>query len=240
MSSIFNEILFRPIFNLLVLIYNFIPGNDFGLAIVILTVLIRILFVPLSIKTLRSQRELAGLQPKIKELQEKYKNDKSALSQATMALYKERRVNPFSGCLPLLIQIPVLIALYRAFNLGLKPESLKVLYPFVQDPGTIKNLSLGFIDLARKSPFLAVAAGVLQAVQAKLAGSASKRLADGKNQDQTAQMMNRQMLYFFPIMVIIISWNLPTGLVIYWVVTTLFSIGEQLYINRLAGPHKNG
>ena len=237
MSFIFNEILFKPIFNLLVLIYNFIPGNDFGLAIVILTILIRILFVPLSLKTLRSQRELAKLQPKIKELQAQYKNDKAELSRATMTLYKEHKVNPFGGCLPLLIQIPILIALYRAFGLGLKPESLRALYSFIHNPGIIKNLSLGFIDLTLKSPVLAVLAGVFQMVQSWLTTRVNRGGQAPKEQDQTAQMMNRQMLYFFPIMVIIISWNLPTGLVIYWLVTTLFSIGEQLYIGRrITGP----
>lgn len=235
-STIFNTILYRPIFNLLVFIYNILPGHDFGVAIIVLTILIRVIFVPLSIKTLRSQRDLAKLQPKIKELQAKFKNDKQALGQATMALYKEHQVNPFSGCLPLLIQIPILLALYSAFRSGLDPKSLGNLYSFVGNPGIIKEVSLGFINLAHKSPVLAVLAGVFQWAQSYLA---AKNTAPGKDQaklDQTSLMMNRQMLYFFPVMVIIISWNLPTGLVIYWVVTTLFSIGEQLYIKKRYAP----
>ncbi len=199
------------------------------MAIVILTVIIRLIFVPLSLKTLRSQRELARLQPKIKELQEKYKNDRPALSRATLELYKTHNVNPFSGCLPILIQLPVLIALYQAFRLGLEPNSLNSLYSFVSSPGTINNISLGLINLSQKSPLLAVTAGALQFVQSKLAAVNTN---PSGGQDITAAMMSRQMLYFFPVMVIIISWNLPTGLVIYWVVTTLFSIFEQLLIKR--------
>lgn len=229
MTQLFNEIFFRPIFNALVLIYNLMPGQDFGVAIVILTVIIRLIFVPLSLKTLRSQRELARLQPKIKELQEKYKNDRPALSRATLELYKTHNVNPFSGCLPILIQLPVLIALYQAFRLGLEPNSLNSLYSFVSSPGTINNISLGLINLSQKSPLLAVTAGALQFVQSKLAAVNTN---PSGGQDITAAMMSRQMLYFFPVMVIIISWNLPTGLVIYWVVTTLFSIFEQLLIKR--------
>lgn len=241
MGSFFDTILFQPIFNLLVLIYNFLPGSDFGLAIVILTILTRLLFSPLSLKTLRSQRALAQIQPKVKALQEKYKNDKPGLAQATMALYKEHKVNPFSGCLPILIQLPVLIALYRAFSLGLKPESLSALYSFVTSPGVIKNIAFGFLDLAQKSPVLAVLAGGFQWVQSKLAAKSQARLAGDRpggqmgKPDPTTLMMNRQMLYFFPIMIIIIAWNLPTGLTLYWVVTTLFSIGEQWYLNRKYG-----
>lgn len=231
MSTIFNTILFEPIFNALVFIYNIIPGKDFGIAIVGLTILIRILFIPLSLKTLKAQRELARVQPKIKELQEKHKGDKNALGQATMALYKEHKVNPLGGCLPMLIQLPVLIALYKAFSSGLKPESLQWLYPFVANPGAIKELSLGFINLAQRSPVLAILAGVLQWFQARQSAKYQARYGAGKV-DPTTQMMNRQMLYFFPIMIIVIAWNLPTGLAIYWIVTTLFSIIEQYFINR--------
>lgn len=231
MSFLYNELLFRPIFNLLVFIYNTIPGGDFGLAIILLTIIIRFVFTPLSIKSLVSQRELNKLQPKIKELQEKYKNDKQLLGQATMALYKEHKINPLSGCLPLLIQLPVLLALYKALSVGFKPESLSALYPFVRNPGPIREISLGFINLAKGAPLLAIAAGLLQWIQSKQA--TSFQAPTSKNEPESpAFKMSRQMLYFFPIMVIIIAWNLPAGLVLYWVVATIFSIFEQLYIGR--------
>lgn len=233
MSQVFNLILYQPIFNMLVLIYNLLPGSDFGLAIIILTILIRLIFVPLSIKTLRSQKEIAKLQPKLKELQEKHKNDRQALNQATINLYKEHKVNPFSGCLPLLIQLPILIALYQAFRQGLDPKNLALLYPFVKNPGLVKEIAFGFLNLSHRNLILALMAGGLQFLQSRLASAATTK--SGSSHDLTAQMMNRQMLYFFPIMIIIISWNLPAGLVLYWVVTTIFSIGEQLYINKKYG-----
>lgn len=218
------------LFNILVLLYNTIPTHDFGVAIVILTIIIRLIFSPLSIKMLRSQRQLSQLQPKLKELQEKHKSDKQALAGATMALYKEHKVNPFSGCLPILIQIPILFALYSAFNLGFTPDGLNHLYDFVSNPGVIKQTSLGFIDLASKSAFLAVVAGVLQWFQGKKAFDFQNPNPSAKT-DQMA-MMSKQMLYFSPVMVIIISWNLPTGITIYWITTTLYAIVEQLYINK--------
>ncbi len=231
MAWLYNQILFRPLFNLLVFLYDVIPGGDFGLAVVLLTVIIRFVFVPLSVKSLTSQKELNRLQPKIKELQEKYKNDKQQLGQATMALYKEHKINPFSGCLPLLIQLPVLLALYKALSVGFDPGSLNALYPFVHHPGSIKEIAFGFINLAKKAPVLAVAAGVLQWVQSKQAVSFQAPVSKGEP-ESAAFKMSRQMLYFFPVMVIIIAWNLPAGLVLYWVVATIFSIFEQVYINR--------
>jgi YidC/Oxa1 family membrane protein insertase len=200
-------------------------------AIILLTLIIRLIFAPLSIKSLKSQRELNKLQPKIRELQEKYKNDKQMLGQATMALYKEHKINPFSGCLPLLIQLPVLLALYRALSAGFNPENLNILYPFVHNPGPIKEISFGFINLARGAPLLAIAAGLLQWIQSRQAMS-FQILASGNESESPALKMNRQILYFFPIMVIIIAWNLPAGLVIYWIIATVFSIFEQTYINR--------
>jgi YidC/Oxa1 family membrane protein insertase len=239
MGEIYNQVLFLPIFNLLVFVYNAVPGGDFGLAVIVLTIIIRFVFAPLSIKALISQKELNKLQPKIKELQEKYKNDKQALGQATMALYKEHKINPFSGCLPLLIQLPVLLALYKALSVGFKPESLNALYPFIHNPGSIKEISFGLINIAKSAPLLAITAGLLQWVQSKQA--MSFQAPASKNEPESpAFKMSRQMLYFFPIMVIIIAWNLPAGLVIYWVVATIFSIFEQLYISRKyktsAGP----
>lgn len=229
MSQIFNQIFYQPIFNLLVFIYNILPGADFGAAIVILTILTRLAFVPLSLKTIRSQKEMAKLQPKIKELQERHKNDRQALSQATLDLYRVHKVNPFSGCLPLIIQLPILFALYRAFSLGLDPKSLDALYGFIKSPGLIKEISFGLLNLSHKNPILSLMAGGMQFYQSKLALAGSAKPTAG--QEANLQIMSKQMLYFFPIMVIIISWNLPAGLVLYWVVTTIFSIGEQLYFN---------
>ena len=207
-----------------------VRGGDFGVAVVVVTVLIRLVLMPLSIKTLRSQKNIAKLQPKLKELQVKYKGDKQALAREQMALYKEQGVNPLSGCLPLLIQLPILLALYQTFINGFKPESLGLLYNFVENPGAIKTIAFGFFDITQKSPIMAVTAGVLQFIQAKKANLAASM--GGGGQGDLASSMNKQMLYFFPVLITIISWNLPFGLTLYWVVTTLYSIFEQMWINK--------
>ncbi len=236
MSFFFNEIIYRPIFNLLILITNLVPWQDFGLAIIVLTVLIRLVFMPFSIKALRSQKMMNQLQPKIKEIQEKFKNDRAAQAQATMALYREHQVNPLAGCLPLLVQLPILFALYRAFMNGLQPESLNLLYGFIKNPGVINNISVGFLDLAKSAPLLAVLSGVFQFLHSKLT-LAHTPAPTVHNKNNTASpldfsAMNKQMLYFFPVMIIIIGWKLPAGLVLYWTISTLFSVGEQYYIHK--------
>ncbi|PIR41943.1 MAG: hypothetical protein COV30_00985 [Candidatus Yanofskybacteria bacterium CG10_big_fil_rev_8_21_14_0_10_37_15] len=228
--SIFNELLFRPLFNITVFLYNILPWNDFGLAIVVLTVLIKLVFLPLTVKSIRSQKKLSQLNPKISEIKEKYKKDAKMQSEMTLALYRENGINPLAGCLPLLIQIPILIGLYQAFIVGLKPESLGMLYSFVKDPGFINQTSFWFINIGSKMPVLAIIAGGLQFVQSKK-NSAQMQAAGGAAPSMKA--LNSQMLYFFPIMVVVIGWNLPAGLLLYWLSTTIFSIVEQKYAHRI-------
>src|SRR3989344_8347901 len=156
MIEFYNLILYRPLFNAVMFLYNVIPGHDFGLAIIALTVCIRLFFFPLSVRMIRSQRALNKINPKIKEIKEKFKNNAQAQSAAIMNLYKEHNVNPLAGCLPLLIQLPILIALYQAFGAGFKPESLSLIYSFVSNPGIINKISFGFMDVTSKMPLLAV------------------------------------------------------------------------------------
>lgn len=210
-------------------LYNIIPGHDFGLAIIALTVAIRLLFFPLSVRTIRSQRALSKINPKIKEIKEKFKNDTQAQSAAIMNLYKEHKVNPLTGCLPLLIQLPILIALYQAFGAGFKPESLNLIYGFIGNPGQIEPISLGFLDITSRSIVLAVMTGGFQFLQLRQ-NSAMMKSSSADSSQKEMQALNSQMLYFFPVVIIIIGWNLPAGLLLYWLATTLFSMGEQMYI----------
>src|SRR3989338_72864 len=112
MSEFYNTILYQPLFNATIFLYNLIPGDDFGLAIIALTIFIRIIFFPLTVKSTQSQKALATINPKIQEIKERHKNNAQAQSAAIMQLYKDNKINPLAGCLPLLIQLPILIALY--------------------------------------------------------------------------------------------------------------------------------
>src|SRR3989344_8321024 len=167
MIEFYNLILYRPLFNAVMFLYNVIPGHDFGLAIIALTVCIRLFFFPLSVRTIRSQRALNKINPKIKEIKEKFKNNAQAQSAAIMNLYKEHNVNPLAGCLPLLIQLPILIALYKVFGAGFKPENLDLLYRFIINPGFIDPISFGFLDISSKNEILALVTGCFQYLQLK-------------------------------------------------------------------------
>lgn len=229
MMELYNTLLYEPLLNATVFLYNFLPGNDFGLAIIALTIVIRLIFFPLTVKTVLSQRALSKINPQMKAIKDKFKNDAQAQSAAIMKLYKDNKVNPLSGCLPLLIQLPILIALYSAFSAGFKPENLDIIYSFIAKPESINPISLGFLDITSRSVVLAIMTGIFQFIQLRQ----NQNLTQGNSDDnpqKEMQALNKQMLYFFPVMIIIIGWNLPAGLLLYWVTTTLFSMGEQAYI----------
>jgi YidC/Oxa1 family membrane protein insertase len=229
-TYLFNEVLYRPLFNSLIFLYNQIPGHDFGLAIIILTVVIKLVLFPVSQKAIKSQKEMQAIQPKIKEVQEKYKNDREQQGRAMMQLYKEHKVNPAAGCLPLLIQFVVLIAMFSVFRTGLDPEKLNSLYSFIARPEAVNNLFLGLVDLAKGSILFGVLAGLTQFVQSKM--MLSKPVA-GKN--DFASMMNKQMLYVFPVLTVFLGAKFPAGLALYWTVSNILTIIQQYIILKKNG-----
>jgi len=227
----FNVILYQPLFNALVLLYEYLPGHDFGVAVIALTVIIRLLFYPLMVQSIKSQKSLSELQPKIQEIQSEYKDDKEKQARATMELYQKEKINPFGGCLPLLIQLPILFALYRVFWQGFQPEAMDMLYSLVPHPGTIDPTFLGIINLGEASLVLAVLAGITQFFQTKMITPKTPKSKQGEGQmAQFSGMMRKQMLYFFPIFTVFILWKLPAAIGLYWVITALFSILQQYLI----------
>lgn len=220
----FYTIFYQPIYNLLIFLYNLVPGHDLGVAIILITLIIRLVLYPFSQKAIKSQKELQTIQPEIEKIKEKYKDDKEKMAPELMALYKERKINPFSSCLPTLIQLPFLIALYQVFLNGLtKDNSNGALYSFVQNPGQLNIIAFGFINLASKNWIIAILAGVAQFWQ-------SKMLMGKSQQTGMSKMMTNQMIYFMPIFTIVIGGNLPAGLTLYWLFTTLFSILQQYMV----------
>lgn len=228
MGNFFHLFLSQPLLNILIWFYNIIPGHDMGLAIIALTILIRIILLPSFQKSLRSQKELQQIQPKIDELKEKHKDDKEAQTKALLEFYKQKKINPFSSCLPLLLQLPILIALYRVFLTGLNGQISSELYSFVANPGTINTTFLGLVELRRPNFLFAALAGVFQFIQSKMITPKTTT----SSQNQMASIMSVQFTYFMPILTILIAMRLPTGLSLYWVVTTLFAIGQQYYIMK--------
>jgi len=230
MISFFNTILYQPLFNALIFFYNYIPLQDFGIAVILLTVIIKLIFYPLGVKAIRSQKALSDLQPKLKEIQEKYKDDKEKQGKEMMELYKKEKINPFSGCLPMLIQLPVLIALFwvfRTFEGGVTAEELSNLYSFIPTPEVVNTMFLGLIDLIKPNIVIAVLAGLGQFFQTRMTTKRTKT----KGKDFQNQMQ-KQMQYFFPIFTVIILFRLPSAIGLYWLTTTIFTIIQQYFIFR--------
>ncbi len=233
MTELFNTILFEPVFNLLIWLYNVLPGNDIGLAIVILTVIIKIILLPFAVQAIKSQKAMQDLQPKLTKLKKQYKDDKEALARETMNLYKEQKVNPLSSCLPILIQLPFLIAVYQAFRHGLASTHMDQLYSFVANPGHVNTVSYNLIDLAAPSALLAVLAGLAQYLQAKLLPKAKPKVENpGANDEKMLANVNTSMMYFMPVMTVLIGMQLPAGLTLYWFITTLLTALQQLFMFR--------
>ena len=231
MSNIFQTIFYQPVLNLLVFLYDIVPGNDLGVAIVLLTIIIKLILLPLSRQSIKSQKSLQDLQPKIDEIKKKYADKKEEMGRAMMALYKENKVNPFSSCLPLIIQMPFLFAVFRVFRDGFTNGSLDLVYSFISRPETINTVSLGFIDLSARNIPIAVLAGLAQYWQAKMmmTKKATVHTEGSKDEDMMA-MMNKQMIYFMPALTIFIGMSFPGGLALYWLVTTVLTGVQQLYI----------
>ena len=228
MAGLLYTLIYQPLFNLLIFFYNLVPFADLGIAVVLLTVFIKLVLYPLGIKAARSQKEMESIQPEVKKLQEKYKDDREKQSREIMALYKKKGVNPFSGMLPLLIQLPILISLFQIFRRGLESEELKHLYNFVSSPETINYEFLGVVDLSSPNTVLAVLAAGGQYLQMK---TISSKKNDGEKQD-TAKAIQSQMIYFLPGFTFVILLSLPSVVGLYWIITVAFSIFQQYIIRK--------
>lgn len=240
--SIFHTLIYQPILNVLIFLYNTVSLGDFGVAIAITTIFLKFMLMPLSKKQIESQKKMQELQPQIKELQNKYKNDKEKQAKELMEFYKKNKANPLSGCLPLIVQLIFLIAIYRVlFNIssaGLTVDA-KELYFFVSDPGQINKFFAGFVDLTRPNWALAFLAAIAQYFQTKMLMETKNSEKSGKNEVKEAggkpdfaAIMSKQMLYLGPFLTFFIGVSFPAGLALYWLVSTLFMLGQQIYISK--------
>ncbi len=179
--------------------------GNFGVSIIIVTILIKIALLPLTLKQDKSMKEMKKIQPELEKLKEKYANDKQMLNIKTIELYKEHKVNPAGGCLPLLIQFPILIALFGVLRNGIIPQDSSFLW----------------LKLSEKDPYyiLPILNGAVSFFQQKLMGTSDN-----------PQMKN--MMYIFPIMMIYISYKMPSGLQLYWLTSSILAVVQQYFIMK--------
>lgn len=224
----FRAIVYQPLFNGLVLLYEHVSFEDLGVAIILLTVAVRLLLFPLFHKTAKHQKITQELQPKVKEIRKKHKEDKEAQTKALMELYKENQVNPLTPIFLLMLQLPVLFSLYRIFINGFSNGALDLLYSFVPAPQHITQTLLGIVALDKVSIPLVIAAAAAQYIQGTLMSAKSHAQKDLPGQ---AQKIAKASVFVSPAIALVILMRLPAAVAIYWLTSTIFSIIQQVMIN---------
>ncbi|MBV8821390.1 MAG: membrane protein insertase YidC [Ktedonobacteraceae bacterium] len=239
-GELFNQIFTYPIFNGLMLLYHLF--GDLGLSIIILTLVIKLVLFPLTLQQLKSMKATQALQPQMAEIRKKYAKDQQAQATAMQALYKEYGFNPLAGCLPLLIQLPVLYGLFYALRTVVSIKNLHeinaILYPFVQPFAKLPNIDLNWFtfinynfhfSLASPDPthILPILAGVATFVQLRM--SQPKTAATANASDPSTQSM-KTMQYIMPLITVFFGWTFPAGLALYWTVSSVFQAVQQYFI----------
>lgn len=226
--SIYHGLIYQPILNILVGFYETIAFYDFGLAVIFSTIFIRLLLYPIFHKSTKHSMMMQKLQPQLEKVKELHKNDKEKQLKAQMEIYREHRINPMSGMLLLLLQLPVMIALYQIFFNKLTPQVLSNLYPFITPPANFNTTFLGLINLEQPYILIVGLAAILQYFQGKMM---LPKVEKGRKLS-TAESVGRQMVYMAPIITLLIFMNMPAAISLYWAVSVAFSIFQQEIISR--------
>src|SRR3989339_325036 len=228
-SQAFQGLIYQPLFNALIFIYNLLP--NLGLSVIVLTGVIKLITLPLNIKAFKLQRAMTGIQSEIKDVQKKYKDNPEAQAKAVSEIFKREKISPLGPIVPILIQLPILIALYQLFWQGLWVQE-NHLYSFVSRPDIINPLFFS-IDLSRPSVILATLAGLAQLVQTLMLPNALKTNKDsGDMKERMSSALQKQMMFFFPVLTVFILLKLPSALGLYWLATSVFTILQQYILDK--------
>ncbi|HOC53691.1 MAG TPA: YidC/Oxa1 family membrane protein insertase [Candidatus Pacearchaeota archaeon] len=231
LSTIFNILIYKPILNALVFLYN-VLGN-FGLSIIILTIIIKLILDPLNKKSIESQKAMTEIQPKIKEIQKKYKDNKEEQGRELLKLYKDANFNPFAGILVLFLQLPIIWALFMVFKTNLDLNAIAPsIYSFISIPQSINYYFLG-VNLAEPNIFIAIITAVAQFIQTKtMVPSTPNNKEEKTDMEQAAEMMQKQMVFLAPIITFFVLFKLPAALGLYWCLSTILNVIQQKRIYK--------
>ncbi len=233
-SVFFNTVFYNPIYNALVALTALVPGSDVGVAVILVTIIIRLILLPFSLSAARTQRAMKILEPKIKELKEKYKGNKEKEALETLALYREAQVNPFASILTVFIQLPLLLALYWVF----RSEPFSVvdtarLYMFTPIPHTVSLQFFGIISIVGKSITLAILAGFSQFLQAHMALSGTMKPSGSAGmQGDFQKVMGMQLKYVFPFLIATISYTTSGAVALYFITTNIAGSLQEWHVRR--------
>ena len=240
MSSLWNTFFYEPIYNTLIFIVDKVTFGDIGFAIIILTIFIKFLLSPLTKKSIRSQVLMKRIEPELKALKKEFPN-KEEQAKKTFELYKKYNVNPLSGCLVILLQLPVIFALYYVFYKGLSFD-VTPLYSFISTPENINTHFLGLVDLHGKSIVFALLAGISQFIQGKLAAPLKPKKVEVVTeqaqeepktfQEQLADSMQLNVRYVLPVFVAFIAYQISAAIALYWIISNIFTIIQEWHVRR--------
>lgn len=232
-GHLFTVYLHNPIYNLLVYLVGVMPGGDVGLAVIAVTLIVRIIIMPLSFSAVRTQRAMKVIEPELNAVKEKYKDDKEKQAKETFALYKKYRVSPFASFATLLIQLPVLLALYWVFRgQALTVIDTSVLYSFVSAPAHLAPMLLGVFPMVGKSITLAVIAGITQFLQAYFAMPAPPKTAKGGMQEDFGRAMALQARFVLPVVIALIAYEMSGAIALYFIVSNLVTLFQEFLVRR--------
>lgn len=238
-STIWHTFFFDPVYNGLVFFIDVIPGGDVGIAIVCITLLVKLVLLPLSLKAAYTQRVMKELEPQLKEIKEKFKDKREEQAQAMMALYKDAGLNPFASILLLFIQIPIIISVYLSVYTGggvsLPDINTALLYSFVPEPSQVSMLFLGLVDIASRSLPLAFLAGATQFIHAQMAIPKPAPRDTSKAPDfkeDLTRSMQTQMRFVMPIIIFFVAYTISAAIALYFTVSNIAMIAQELIVRR--------
>lgn len=238
-SYIWHTFFFDPVYNGLVFFIDVVPGGDVGIAIICITLLVKIILLPLSLKAARTQKIMRELDPKLRDIKERLKDKREEQARAIMELYREAGLNPFASIFLLFIQIPIIVSVYLSVYGGggvpLPAINTDLLYAFIPSPETVDMIFLGLIDIAGKSLPLALLAGVTQFAHSWLAIPKLEPRKEGEApslQADFARSMQLQMKYVMPIIIFVVAYTISAAVALYFAVSNLAMIAQELFVIR--------
>lgn len=241
MSSLWNTVFYQPIYNVLIFIITNITFGDVGFAIILVTIIVKLILSPLTKKSIKSQILMKRMEPELKQIKKDFPN-KEEQAKKTFELYKKYGTNPFSGCLVIILQLPVIFALYYVFYKGLSIDE-SLIYSFIQIPTNLHTNFLGLIEMGSQSIFLGIFAGVTQFIQGYLSSPVKikkieiikeKEITDTPKtfQEQLSDSMQMNVRYILPVFIAFIAWKISAAVALYWIVSNMFTIAQEWYIRR--------
>lgn len=236
MASFFHSVLYTPIYNLLMFLTDILPGQDIGLAVVAATLIVKVILMPLSFAALRTQRAIKAIEPEMKEIREKLKDDKETQAKEMFALYKKYGVNPFAGLLTLIIQLPIVIALYWVFNnKTLLTVDASILYSFVPAPLAISPLFLGIFAVTGVSITLALIAAITQFAYGWYAIPVPEKSTKKPGTDMQADFgrsLALQMRFMLPVFIGVAAYYTSVAIALYFITSNLVGVLQEFIIRR--------